>query len=475
MKYKKSKREKSIDRQRNLHYNGVDIFPKRRSDMMKLIRQITTTEKTPMDDRIRTGGIFPSELSNLPPLRNVKWRGFGGCLNEAGIAALDTLPPSLKKNILDDLFLPERMGLNFCRLPIGANDYALEWYSCDETSEDYSLRDFSIARDKHFVLRYAKEALARNPNIEFFASPWSPPSWMKEPARYCGGHIRSTPEVLSAYARYLMKWLRAYEEEGIHVSILLPQNEWASDNIYPTCLWTGEMMREFIAKYLGPALETSGLTTELWLGTINGTGTLGGPGSRYNEYTNIVLDDPEAFRHIRGVAYQWEGKAALRPSVESYPELEYMQSENECGDGSNSWEYANYVFELMRLYITGGVCAYCYWNAVLPKGGESSWGWKQNSMITTERGTAHREYEYYIFYHAAGFVRRGAQVLRLSGRMSGNAFGFINPDGTHVIVIQNPFPYEKSISYEGASYTLMPRSVTTLLFSDTTEAPFSQS
>lgn len=104
--------------------------------MKKLIRQITTTEKTPMDDRIRTGGIFPSELSNLLPLRNVKWRGFGGCLNEAGIAALDTLPPSLKKNILDDLFLPERMGLNFCRLPIGANDYALEWYSCDETSED---------------------------------------------------------------------------------------------------------------------------------------------------------------------------------------------------------------------------------------------------------------------------------------------------------------------------------------------------
>lgn len=153
-----------------------------------------------------------------------------------------------------------------------------------------------------------------------------------------------------------------------------PQNEFASDNNYPTCVWTGEQMRTFIAEHLGPALEHSGLDTGIYLGTINGTGTLGGFGSRYNEYTQTVLDDPAAYRYIRGVAYQWEGKLALRQSVESYPELDYIQSENECGDGSNSWEYANYVFELMRHYITGGVSAYVYWNLVLPRGGVSTWG-----------------------------------------------------------------------------------------------------
>ncbi len=53
-------------------------------------------------------------------------------------------------------------------------------------------------------------------------------------------------------------------------------------------------MRTFIAEHLGPALEHSGLDTGIYLGTINGTGTLGGFGSRYNEYTQTVLDDPAA-------------------------------------------------------------------------------------------------------------------------------------------------------------------------------------
>ena len=433
---------------------------------MKLVRQVTTTESECFREGVRAGSGAPSVLSELAPEREVVWRGFGGCLNEAGIAALDTLPPEQREEILDDLFLPDRMGLNFCRLPVGANDYALEWYSLDETADDYAMEHFSIARDKKFVLRFAKEALARNPEITFFASPWSPPSWMKEPARYHGGRIRQEEEILSAYARYLVRYVQAYAAEGVHIAQINPQNEFASENNYPTCLWSGEAVRDFIARYLGPAFEESGLDTEIWLGTINGTGTLGGFGSRYNEFTQTVLDDPAAYRYIKGVAYQWEGKNALRPSVESYPELNYIQSENECGDGTNSWAYANYVFELMRHYITGGVCAYVYWNTVLPRGGVSTWGWKQNSMITTENGAAKHEYEYYIFRHAAAFVRKGARVLRLGGHMSGNAFGFANPDGTRVIAVQNPFPYEKTVSFGGVVCALAPHSVSTLVFAE---------
>lgn len=431
---------------------------------MKLLSQITTTREKPFQTGIRAGTGEPSVLEELPVWREVRWKGFGGCLNEAGMAALSTLGEETRTRILDELFLPDRMGLNFCRLPIGANDYALDWYSYDEETDDFDLKAFSVARDRKYVLPYAKEALARNPEMKFFASPWSPPSWMKEPPRYHGGKIRGDAQVLDAYARYLTEYVRAYEAEGVLIDHINPQNEFASDNNYPTCVWTGEQMRTFIAEHLGPALEHSGLDMGIYLGTINGTGTLGGFGSRYNEYTQTVLDDPAAYRYIRGVAYQWEGKLALRQSVESYPELDYIQSENECGDGSNGWEYANYVFELMRHYITGGVSAYVYWNLVLPRGGVSTWGWKQNSMITVEAGEAHFEYEFYLFRHASSFVRRGASVLHLGGKMSGNAFGFCNPDGTRVLLIQNPFPYEKTVCFGGAACALAPQSFTTLVF-----------
>lgn len=54
----------------------------------------------------------------------------------------------------------------------------------------------------------------------------------------------------------------------------------------------------------------------------------------------------------------------------------------ECGDGENTWEYARYIYNLMRHYFSNGVNGCVYWNMILEPGGESTWGWKQNSMIT---------------------------------------------------------------------------------------------
>lgn len=431
---------------------------------VRLLRQVTTTREGAGIGEIACDTCKESELFLLPSERPVTWQGFGVCLNEMCLHELDLLPEALSSAVLDELFLPERMNLNFLRLPIGANDFALDWYSYDETDGDFALSDFSIERDKEYVLRFAKEALARNPEAKFFASPWSPPAWMKTNKDFRGGHIRMEKDVLSAYAEYLIKYLRAYAEEGVHIDVLTPQNEFASDNNYPTCLWTGEEMRIFIKDYLGPALEKSDLSTKLYLGTINDSGTLGGFGSKYNDYTTPVLDDEDALQYIKGVAYQWEGKLSLRPAVESYPELDYMQSENECGDGTNTWEYACYVFELMRHYITGGVSAYCYWNPVLPRGGKSTWGWTQNSLFTTENGNIRPEYEHAVLKQASMFMKRGAKVLRIGGRMSGNCFGMQNPDGTIALMLRNPFPYPKKVCFLGESAALASDSVTTLLF-----------
>ena len=63
-------------------------------------------------------------------------------------------------------------------------------------------------------------------------------------------------------------------------------------------------------------------------------------------------------------------------------------------------------------------------------------------------------------------MRKGARVLRLGGHMSGNAFGFANPDGTRVIAVQNPFPYEKTVSFGGVVCALAPQSVSTLVFAE---------
>ncbi len=145
--------------------------------------------------------------------------GFGGCFNELGYQALSHLTEDERNQILDALFFNNGdCRFSICRLPIGASDYALEWYSLNDTPEDYDMRDFSIERDKKYIIPYIREALKRNPDLKLFASPWSPPTWMKHPKAYNYGTLRWEPKVLEAYALYFVKFVQAYEQEGIYDS-----------------------------------------------------------------------------------------------------------------------------------------------------------------------------------------------------------------------------------------------------------------
>lgn len=93
----------------------------------------------------------------------------------------------------------EACKLNFCRMPIGANDYAMDWYSLDETPGDYALQHFSIDRDKERLIPYIQKAKTYAPDLKLFASPWSPPTWMKNPPVYNWGKLIWEPKNLQAY------------------------------------------------------------------------------------------------------------------------------------------------------------------------------------------------------------------------------------------------------------------------------------
>ena len=63
--------------------------------------------------------------------------GFGGCFSEMGWDALGVLPDAERDSVLAALFGPgDGCRFNLARVPIGASDYALEWYSHDEVDGD---------------------------------------------------------------------------------------------------------------------------------------------------------------------------------------------------------------------------------------------------------------------------------------------------------------------------------------------------
>lgn len=437
------------------------------------IKHIFTTpdEAWGTGTELRPGGSKASLV--ITDLSSRVHEGFGGCFNELGWDALGTLDEAQRDTILAALFDPQgECRFTHGRVPMGASDYARAWYSFNETEGDYAMEHFSIERDKGCLLPYITHALQYNPVLTLFASPWSPPVWMKTPQRYNGGKLKDDAKTLSAYALYFEKFVTAYAHEGVNIRQVHIQNEVVAAAVYPTCLWSGEQLQIFIRDYLGPRFHQHHVPAEIWLGTINAPNFKKEVGQDYDDYAGFVLSDAETYHYVAGVGYQWAGKNAIARNVDCYPELRYMQTENECGTGDNSWEHAHYVFELLRHYLTAGADSYVYWNMVLAQGGESTWGWKQNSMISidTENKTVTYNPEYYVMRHFSHFIKPGAKRVNVTGRHSANAVCYRNPQNETVIVVNNPRQAERELVFAlaGRHYTvvLKPQSVNTFIISE---------
>ena len=390
-----------------------------------------------------------------------KIRGFGTCFSELGAQALNTLDPKEKSAILDELFGKDGANFNYCRTPIGASDFALDFYSYNETDGDYEMKNFSIERDEKLLLPLILEGVKRQEEMQMFASPWCPPLWFKTKKVYSNGVFNRTEENLKAYALYFKKYVQAYHKAGVPIVHVHPQNEPCSNQVFPSCVWRGNELAEFIGGYLGPALENEGV--DIFYGTINGPeGDWRFNWTRYSDYLGYAMQT-DAKKYIKGVGYQWAGKFALPQTQDDYPELEIIQTESECGDGKNTWERMMHVYALMRHYFRFGATAYVYWNISLEGDGASTWGWNQNSLVNVVDGKAHLTNEYYLMKHFSHFVKRGARYVKMHGDMSSICTAFQNPNGEYVVVAYNPYPHDITVTINEKSYLLPVDSVSTII------------
>ncbi|HEY7087481.1 MAG TPA: glycoside hydrolase family 30 beta sandwich domain-containing protein [Tepidisphaeraceae bacterium] len=377
----------------------------------------------------------PAEIRLVPNRTYQAIDGFGGCFNELSWIALNKLSQRERDRALQSLFSADGCAFNLARLPIGASDYAESAYSLDDTPGDLELKDYSIDRDRKCLLPYVKAAMVISPGLRCWGSPWSPPAWMKTSNHYSRGSLKWEPPILRAYAVYLARWVESYRAEGVNIYALVPQNEPNILNVYPTCEWSGLQLREFIADYLGPTLQERKVDVELWLG-LNGDPP--GSGDNANDRLATLLDDPKASAFLTGIAFQYDSKTQIHVAGELYPDKKLMQSETECNGGNNSWADAMKLYQLMKRYINNGASSYFAWNMVLDETGMSTWKWKQNALITADVSKQELRFngEFYVMRHFSQFVKPGAKRALTSGPW-GDQIGFVNPDGSAVLVVGN--------------------------------------
>src|SRR6185312_14625443 len=203
----------------------------------------------------QTGGAL-TEVSTANPDVTVDgastaqtWEGFGGAFNERGWDDLSMLSDADRATAIDLLFGPDGARFAFGRIPIGASDYAMDRYTDDEVAsgaDDYQLASFSIDRDTMWLIPYVRAAQAVKPNIRLWASPWTPPTWMKQGpfssgnmvTPFDGGTMKTDDATMTAYAQYLVRFVQAYAQQGIDIEAISAQNEPNYTGTYPTCGWS---------------------------------------------------------------------------------------------------------------------------------------------------------------------------------------------------------------------------------------------
>lgn len=190
--------------------------------------------------------------------------GFGVAITPSSCYELSLMNPSERKELLNQIYSKNGLGLSVGRICVGSSDYSPEIYSYDDHPFDTSLEHFSVERDETYIIPMIKEILEINPDIYLFASPWSPPGWMKTGGSLCGGYMRE--QYLDCYADYIIKFIKAYAEHGIKISAITPQNETNTQQSgrMPACIWHPETEARFI-KVLRQKLQAENLDVKIWM------------------------------------------------------------------------------------------------------------------------------------------------------------------------------------------------------------------
>jgi len=369
------------------------------------------------------------------------------------------------------------IGMNLMRICIGTPDFTGEpWYSYDDLppgQTDPDLRQFSIEKDRRYVIPVLKAALQSNPDVLYFASPWSPPGWMKSTGSMIGGHLLA--KNYATYAAYFVRFVQEYEREGIPVYAVTVQNEPGVDRQhdapkwrYPSCRWAGEQERDFIRDHLGPAFKRAGLATKIWCydHNYNVAPTPDGddPGIAYPRQ---ILTDPAAAKYVSGVAFHGYGgkPEGMREFLKEFPDRPVHFTE-----GS--------VFGLagaQRLVglLTNGASSYNAWVTMIDDTGKPNNGPFQAKrtciLLKSQELSVDYPLDYYLYGQFMKFIDREAVRIGVTSQDPKlPAVGFMSPSGSLTLIVVNLQDKKQSIEIlsDGliAQFEPAARSVTTLVW-----------
>jgi glucosylceramidase len=363
--------------------------------------------------------------------------GFGYTLTGGSAYVIHQMGAGSEASLLNELFGNDSssIGISYLRLSIGSSDLNASVFSYDDVSPgqiDTNLTQFNLAPDTTDLIPVLKQILAVNGSIKIIATPWSSPVWMKDNNSSVGGSL--LPQYYKTYAQYFVKYIQQMKLQGIRIDAVAPQNEPLNPNNNPSLVMQAADEANFIKKYLGPAFQSSGITSKIIVYDHN---------CDRPDYPEAILSDTAASAFVNGSAFHlYAGDISalsqvhnLYPGKQLYFTEQYTASTGDFA-GDLKWHITNVIIGSMRNWSRNAL----EWNlANDPSFGPHTVGGCTTckGALTISGSSIARNVGYYIVAHASKFVPPGS--VRIASTITNvlQTAAFLTPARKKVLIVEN--------------------------------------
>lgn len=397
--------------------------------------------------------------------------GIGGALTDAAAETYMKLPETKRQELIRAYYdADDGIGYTLGRTHINSCDFSSGSYTY-VAENDRDLKTFSIAHDETARIPLIKAALAASKKqLTIFASPWSPPAWMKDNHDMLHGG-KLLPDMREPWAKYFVAFIKAYEKAGIPIWGVTVQNEPMAVQKWESCVFTGAEEKDFVRDFLGPLFAREGLgQKKIVIWDHNRTWIY--------PRAQAAFDDPAAAKYIWGVGFHWYVDDAfdnVRRVKESFPQAHLLFTEacNYPYDRAKlkDWNWGENYGRSMIHDFNNGAEGWTDWNILLDEtGGPNHVGNFCYAPVHADTQTGELMYSnsYYYIGHFSKFIRPGAKRIIASSTIDRLlATAFRNTDGSIAVVVMNSSdeaqPFQLTIGEKSARTNSPAHSIVTLV------------
>jgi glucosylceramidase len=277
----------------------------------------------------------------------------------------------------------------------------------------------------------------------------------------------------AAYAQYFVKYIQAYQAQGVHIDYVSAQNEPTCCSGYPSMQWNGSGLDYFTANDLLPAFHAAGLSTKVLALDWNW--------SNYASYGAPTVDDP-AVRDdslFGGIAWHGydEGAATEQTTVHNqYPTVDAFDTEHSGGTwiSDQQSEDMNNIIDYTRNWGKSVV----KWSLAVDQnmGPHNGGCGTCTGLITVHNGDSQSgQVDYTVEYYDMGqltkFVKPGAYRIDSTANSTLPNVAWQNPDGSKALIAYNGSTSAQSLHVvwggESFTYSVPARTSATFTWSGT--------